>query len=235
MRLIVSCLLILCFVLPVRAEQELTFSFTGDPMSAASLAVLKAAYARLGIQVDGKLLPASRALVESDAGRTDGEVHRIKAIAPQHPNLILISVPVNKLEGMAFSCIRTFEIEGWDSLKELHVGVRRGIKYSEKNTKDLPHVTILKDADALFELLRMNRLDVVVTDRVKGEEIKARTGEECFIANEPPLIVIPLYHYLHKKNAEMVPRLTAVLEDMAASGEMQAIRERTLREIYSKK
>ena len=42
---------------------------------------------------------------------------------------------------------------------------------------------------------------------------------------EPPIQRDPLFHYLHKKHATIVPKMTAVLQEMADEGRIQSITE----------
>jgi polar amino acid transport system substrate-binding protein len=38
-----------------------------------------------------------------------------------------------------------------------------------------------------------------------------------------PMASNPMYHYLHKRHADLVPRIDAVLRDMVAEGRLKAI------------
>lgn len=219
----------ICLVLvatPSIAQQALTFAMPDDGIAYSSLAVLKEAYSRLDIPVEGAAMPAARALAESDRGRTDGEVNRIASIEPAHPDLIRIDVPVNYLEGIAYTCDPKIIVSGWESIRLHRVGIKIGIQYAEQRTQDMPHVTRVHNFNKLFDLLFAGRLDVVVASREMGNLQFARQPGRCLIANVPPLESLPLYHYLHKSNANLVPAITDVLRKMSDSGEAAAIRER---------
>ena len=46
---------------------------------------------------------------------------------------------------------------------------------------------------------------------------------------EPPLQHVPLYHFLHVKHQDLVPRVEELLRAMAASGELEQIRARAVK------
>lgn len=47
----------------------------------------------------------------------------------------------------------------------------------------------------------------------------------------PPLMQINLFHYLHKKNQSLIPRITVILEKMEKEGQIEKIREQTYAEL----
>ncbi len=228
MRLLYSLIVVILTVLPVSAGQTLSFGFINAPLSASSLAVLKAAYAKLDIQVEGVPLPPARSLTESNAGRTDGEVHRIKAIAQDLPNLIRIDVPVNHVESLAITCNTSLKNPSIDTIRDLRIGIKIGTRYAEKMTQDMPKVVRKTHEDKLMQLLRANRLDIVIGDRPWAQSLKREKSNACVRINEPPLVVIPLFHYLHKRHAALVPKITRILRRMHENGESNAIRAQVI-------
>ncbi len=231
MRLLLPLLLILCMALPANAEQALSFGYIGAPLSYSSLEVLKVAYAKMGIHVDGEQLPAARSLIQSDAGLTDGEVHRIEAIAPHHPQLIRIEVPINVVEGLALSCGKSIDTTNLKTFSNYRIGIKVGTRYAERLTADMPNITSRVDEKNLMKMLLADRLDVVIGDRPWAEVQVALPGGQCIQINEPPLVVIPLYHYLHIRHGELAPKITGVLTEMKHSGEMDSIIKKSLASI----
>jgi len=209
--------------MPARAEPSLSFGFIHAPLSFSSLSVLKVAYSKIGIRVQGLKLPAARSLEQSDAGLTDGEVHRIREIEAEHPRLIRIEVPINSVEGMALSCDGPVNTTDSDVFRKYRIGIKIGTIYAERLTEGMPSVTKLLSEDKLMDLLVAKRLDVVIGDRPWAERQTDMPGHECVRINEPPLVRIPLYHYLHIRHAELVPDLTRVLREMKESGEMDRV------------
>lgn len=215
--------LLLCLAVPSQAGKTLHFGYIGAELSYSSLAVLKAAYAKLGIAVEGRVLPAARALSDSAAGLTDGEVHRIREIAYQHPQLIRIDVPVNHVEGLAVSYGQRIDTSSVEGIRNYSIGVKIGTRYALRLVQGMPKVEQLASEKKLIELLTRGRLDIVIGDRPWANNVARKLGDPLFTINEPPLVSIPLYHYLHEKNAELVPEISRVLQEMVESGERDEI------------
>ncbi|WP_281763135.1 substrate-binding periplasmic protein [Pseudodesulfovibrio nedwellii] len=226
MKFFVSLLLTIFIACPAFAGQALVLAMGEDDTTAATgiLAILKTAYSRIGIEVKGKVLPANRALVDSNTGYIDGELCRIADIESEHPNLIRIPVTIMTVDIMAYTIKNSFPIKGWKSLEERRIGIKAGLRYAEIRTQGMPNVLRTTNHDTLFKLLAANRLDVVIATRSIHPAQSEKAYVKKFYAHEPPLAKLELYHYLHIKHAELVPLITEVLSRMHESGEMDKIR-----------
>ena len=208
---------------PALAGDSLVLGYGGGSLSIGSLKVLKEAYSRIGVKIEGKRLPAARSLEMAENGQVDGEVNRIKAIEERHPNLIRINVPVNLLEGVVLTCNSTLEHVTPEAISKLHLGIKIGNRYAEMLTEGMPDVTRLPHENKLMTLLLEGRLDALLVDRPWAEAEMAKPGMGCLRVNEPPLIVVPLYHYLNRKHANLAPLITGELRAMRESGEIDRI------------
>lgn len=214
---------------PAHAEKPLTFSYMGAQLSAGSFAVLKSAYEKLGIDIREVKLPAARALIESNSGNLDGEVHRIKFPQGDYPNLIRVDQPVNRLEGVALAC-QDYPIQTVEDLKPYHIGVKVGNLYAEKLVKGFPRVTRGPYIDSLLESLTSGRIQIIIVDRLWAEE-KIRTSLNCNLRIVgPTLVSIDLYHYLNRKHEKLVPAIQGKLKAMEESGKSETIRQNAYRE-----
>jgi polar amino acid transport system substrate-binding protein len=74
-----------------------------------------------------------------------------------------------------------------------------------------------------MNLLLKGRLDALLVDRAWAEAEKAKPGMGCLRINEPPLVVVPLYHYLNRRHADLAPLITGELRAMRESGEIDRI------------
>ncbi|MGE4422050.1 MAG: substrate-binding periplasmic protein [Pseudodesulfovibrio sp.] len=223
MRIILLCIMALCLGSPALAGQTLVLGYGGGSLSINSLKVLKEAYSRIGVEVRGKRLPAARSLEMAEGGLVDGEVNRIKAIEEQYPRLIRIDVPVNRLEGVVMTCNTSLEHVSLEAIRKLHLGIKIGNRYAEMLTDGMPTVTKLPHEAKLMTLLLEGRLDALLVDRAWADAEMAKPGMGCLRVNEPPLVVVPLYHYLNRKHAALVPLITAELRVMRESGEIDRI------------
>jgi polar amino acid transport system substrate-binding protein len=186
--------------------------------------ILSEAYSRLGIKLITKRYPGERALRMANSGEVDGELQRIDAMSEQYTNLVQIRPAVNFLEASAFSKLDSVNVDGWESLRTYRIGIIRGIKFSESPTIGFDR-HFVGSYESLFTMLDKGRVQVAVTQRINGlaQLYSAQLNDIAEI--NPPIERFELYHYLHIKNHELVPLITAVLEKMKSTGEIDEIRE----------
>lgn len=211
--------------------QKLTFStFEGSPGQDMSALILQEAYASMGVEIDVLRYPGLRSLKSANQGIVDGELSRFKAFQNDYPNLVPVPVPVNHLSGTAFTKIEGLQLRGWESLRGYSVGFTRGMKFAEQATAGMPVVRV-NSHKQLFQLLDKGRIDVAINPLVNGLGIIEQLGLEGIRALEPPLVHIDLYHFLHKRHTDLVPRVTDTIRAMRASGRIDEIRNQFFRDI----
>jgi ABC-type amino acid transport substrate-binding protein len=189
--------------------------------------IVREAYRRLGIDVVIKRYPAERAVRLANSGDVDGEIQRIGGLAEHYPNLIQVQPAINFIEATVFTTTTEFPIEGWNSLAPYRIGVIRGIKFAEQNTRDM-RVAPAGGYDVLFRLLERGRVDIALSPRVNGLYHIKRRGLQGIRPLEPSVAVVDLYHYLNRKHADLVPYISAMFSRMRASGELPRIRARVV-------
>jgi polar amino acid transport system substrate-binding protein len=224
---------LIIFALHVTAAQaaRLTFSsFEGSPGQEMSVLILKEAYASIGIEVEVIRYPGLRSLKTANEGRVDGEVSRVKAFERDYPNLIPVPVPVNHLQGTAFSKNGAIELRGWESLRDYTVGITRGMKFAERGTAGMAIVRA-NSHQQLFQLLDKGRVDVAINPFVNGVVIIKKLKLEGIYVLEPPLVRVDLYHFLHKRHAALVPKITDSIRKLEASGRIDEIRKQFFQDI----
>lgn len=195
--------------------------------------VVRVAYQHIGYDVIFADLPARRALEWANAGKTDGDLARIDGTEQKYTNLIKLSTPVTEFEGVAFTKKIKKNIQSWKDLTGLSVGIIGGIRYSDIGTKGLDRIEA-KDMTQLFTLLLNDHIDVAIAVRDAGlVEIHRHFAESGIYIIGLPLYSAKLFHFIHKKNIALIPQLEATLKIMMDSGEIKAIREKTLQEMLS--
>ncbi len=169
-------------------------------------------------------MPAERALHTSNSGKIDGEVFRIVNVHKRFTNLVMVPTPINVLEGIAFVKDRHIVINnGWESLSNYKIGGQVGVKFVERGTKDMNRY-LVDTNEQLFHMLDRGRVDVAVAAYVNGIKAIKKLELTSVKALQPSIQTYPLYHYLHKKNADLVPKLDKVLREMKRSGRIDQIR-----------
>lgn len=224
-RFLVGILLSTLLILPAHAGQELTIAVPESEPAYFAFAVLKEAYARIGIKASMRRLPAPRCLVESNGGTLDGEADRTLAIEDQYNNLIRVPTSFVSVLNMAFTCRSYLDISSVEDISQYRVGILNGFKVAEEYTHGFPNLYKGDSWSKLLSLLEQNRLDIVIAPKEILSAARTSEVKECVRMLEPPLIVTPLYHYLNKKHAALVPQIDSVLKEMVVNGEIEAIKK----------
>lgn len=227
--------LLFLFLLPLFSSQKLKFAgIHNSIISEITQKVIKEAYSRMGIEISIDYYPAKRSLIISNEGIDyDGELHRIGGIEKNFPNLVPIPIPINLLEGVVVTNKVHFEINGWKSLKPYLIGVRRGIVFTTNGTAGMNRV-VLNTNEHLFQMLDAQRIDIVVISRINALKYIPEEQRLKLKILEPPIEVYNMYHYLHKKNAHLIPKLTSILKEMQKEGIIQKIRNDFIKTLINK-
>lgn len=202
-------------------------AITNEQTHAAAITILREAYHRIGWSATFDLLPASRALAEADYGSTDGDVARIAGTEDAFPNLVRVPTPIILFQAAAFTKTVGRDIRAWSDLGGLMVGIIRGIRYSMIGTEGMDRV-IADDMSHLFRLLDQGRIDVAIAVVRAGiiEAAENFPDRGIHIAGSP-IYSAPLYHFLNRRRAELVPSLDAAIRAMKADGSLERLYNRS--------
>jgi ABC-type amino acid transport substrate-binding protein len=191
--------------------------------------ILKAVYGRLNLSIELVDLPARRALGESSTGALDGEVQRNINVHNQYPTLLPVHPAINVIEPSVFCKHPLPDLKGWDSIKDYNVGIVRGVGTSEDGTRGMRHVEAVTSLDQLMRVLAADRVDVSVSDAFSGLAALRKLGlQDQVRLLTPALQRNEIYHFLHEKHRDLIPRVEKVLREMQASGELEALRRRAM-------
>lgn len=234
MRPIIFIALLCCCTGLMAAERLLFTTLDSTQLAVSSELVLREAYAKLGIDIQVRKLPGKRALMMSKHGLSDGELIRIKGTDERHPNLLYIPIPLIYFEGVAFSTNSiTLKSPGWKGVKPYRLGVLRGVQFSEKPTREMNRVQV-DQLPELFKMLLSSRIDLAIYDRLDGEIFLAHNPEFSAVKElAPPIVKMPLYHYLHESHEALVEPITRVLTEMQMSGRIDEITAETKSKLLS--
>jgi polar amino acid transport system substrate-binding protein len=75
----------------------------------------------------------------------------------------------------------------------------------------------------MLGLLKNRRVDVALAEYFDILPTLSRLGLGEVRILSRPMASNPMYHYLNRRHADLVPRIDAVLRDMAAQGRLKAI------------
>jgi polar amino acid transport system substrate-binding protein len=214
--------ILLCLALPAQAE-ELQLSVIAR--STTHVDVWKAAevaFQRAGVHAVVREVSPERSAVLANEGKTDGDVGRSSGLEKTYPNLVQVPEPVFLYAPTAFAFQRLDVSAGWDSLRPHTVCIRRGLRQTELRTRDMQR-QILADEATMLRMLAAGGCNVAVMERNNGLARAAMAADPPLLRLLPPMEVMPLYIYLHKSHAGLVPKLSAALRQMRADGTMQRL------------
>lgn len=195
----------------------------GSADQSAAALVVKEAYRRLGHQLDIDWQPGAKALELSNGGERDGELQRVDGVSKKFTNLIQLEIPVNFLQGGVYSRTQSFKVDGWYSLKPYRIGIVKGIVFAREGTQGM-NVTEADNHQQLFEHLRDGVVDIVVVPRINGQLAIKENKVPGLKEMDGVLETLFLYHYVHKKHAQLVPALESTLKTMLLDGTTRKLR-----------
>lgn len=209
------------------AGEPLRFATDGNDqsgLSPAARALLRQALASLGHEVRFEPLPLRRSLAMTEQGLLDGETMRIRAVAEEHPGLLLVPVPLATMEVRGY--VRRGDAGPADlsSLAAWRVGYPRGVIALEKLLADVPRRVDATTRQDLLRLLRMGTIDLALFASTTGEPDIDADQTEGLVRLPAALHSTPLYALLNARHRALLPQLTKALQQMEASGESARLR-----------
>jgi len=234
--MIIGCLLSSLFLLPsVQAAQPvLTLNDANDPPFSTPARdgfldiVVGEAFRRAGVTLKLVKLPPERGLINANEGIEDGELSRIGGLEKHYPNLVRVPEKTYDLEFVVFTLKKKLSRVSWTALEPLSVGHIKGWKIFEQNLTPKTSVTLADTPAQLFELLKRERIDAALYGGWMGQVLIRQMDIKGARANKPPLATREMFIYLHKRHADLAPRLAAELRAMKRDGSYQKAYDKTL-------
>lgn len=196
-------------------------------------------FKRLGMPflLDYYTLKRRSAMVED--GGIDGEASRIYSYASSHPNLIRVEESVVDLTFALYTASPTLHLQRLEDLPSanLLVEFRRGILICENTLKPLVAPDRLSDVTSIeqgIKKLLAGRtdlycdIDAYVQEQLQSPAIKSGGKIHKVIDLGKS---VPTYPYLHKRHADLAPRMAEVLKKMKAEGLIETYRVQVAREL----
>jgi len=186
-------------------------------------------FKRLGWDFEIQYLPAERALTNANRGVDDGDVCRIFGLDKKYTNLIRVPAVLMQYEHVIFTRKFDFKVTGPDDLKPYDVGVVKGWKIIEWNTKTARSVTLVDEGTQLFGMLAGDRIDLGIIERMTGMMLAKKSGVKNIRILEPAFLSGDWYLYLHKKHLDLVPIIANTIRQMKVDGSHQQIFNKVLK------
>ena len=175
------------------------------------------AFGRLGIPCELVYTDTQKSLYDVNSGVLDAELNRIEGMEAFYPSLVRVPEANMVMEFVAFAD-RDIPIDGWESLRNLDIGIVRGWKILEENTRGFPYVTLVPTEVELFNMLARGRIDVALYSKLTGYAVLKDLGLTGLHHLEPPLARRDMFLYVHASHRDMVDALAGALRCIKADG-----------------
>ncbi len=201
------------------------------PLTVVSETILTQAYAELNQPVKFVDLPIRRAMNMLLNQELDGNTHRVAELVNEQPALYRVETPVNLTEVRVYSLSPHPRPTGWSQFASVRVAYQRGVLLIERNLPSDSRRVEAASVAEVFRLVKSGMADVGLA----VEPIQSLPNPLAVSAGltrvDAVIDQIPLHHYLLGRHREIGARLNSVLKRMQASGELDAIRARVLKEL----
>ena len=237
--LLIAGLLALSAMLPcsVRSEPQRPFVMvTGQPETTFEGKWQRLAYheafKRLGLPLEVEVMPTQRMTAMADSGAVDGQFGRVGAYADTHPEQVRVDEPIYEVGFALWVSNPALTLSHLQDLPATSLigAYRRGVELCERSLAPLLAAGRLSSVATEQDALRMlvtGRVDFVC--EIDVALLNALHSPEFKGAAVRPLLTIgdriAMYPYLSRKQAELAPRLAAVLKEMKAEGLLERFRQ----------
>lgn len=193
-----------------------------SPLSDIAEGVVKEAFKRSGLQPEFKRLPLSRSVAMANEGSVDGELMRISDAVKNFPDLVPVPTPVVMSDVAIYSMDEKVAKLPRAEQRKRKVGLTRGTLILVKHSQGMD-VTDTQSISTAFEMLANGRFDMTMMVFLDAELEIARRGLQNVHRRPHYWASEPLYFYLNKKHAALVPKINAALLDMQKEGVIKKI------------
>jgi polar amino acid transport system substrate-binding protein len=186
--------------------------------------VLTQIYKNIGINITISPLPGKRAQYVANSGIKDGEIMRIWTYGDENANTIRVPTSYYYLETMPFVLKNSdISILKKQDLAKYRLTKIRGVKHTNNITQGLQNIYEMSSTEDMFKLLLSGKVDVVLTNTSDGNLALERLGLTNVVSMKKPLIRLPLYHYIHKNNKNLVQLVDKEILRMKGNGELSSL------------
>ncbi len=195
-----------------------------------AVGLIKAAYKKLGVEIEIHRLPGARSILQVDRGELDAELMRIKGMEDRFDNLVPVNIHLMYMQVAAFSRLKNISLQSWQDLKPYKIAYELGFKLLENNTKGM-NVIKTSDPHHAFRLLNENKVEMVIDLKLDGMSYIKQQGLKDVKMIEPALKTFAVFHYVHIKHKNLVPQLEQALVTMHESGESAKIHKAIVNQV----
>ena len=175
----------------------------------------KEVYEKAGLKTELVALPHNRSLISANDGSVDGDVGRVPSVEQKYPNLKRVNVKLMETSGAVYTTKQDIDSYDESLLTKQRVGYVLGVRWQQKKMEGL-EATTAPDYQALFEMLLQERVDIVLATVASADAALRQLGERAKKIHklQPFVFTAPIYHYVNKKNEDIIPLLERTINEM---------------------
>jgi len=179
--------------------------------------ILREALNRISAACEFVRLPLLRLIEMANDGAVDADIGRIPEVARRFPNLLMVPTPTCQSEVAVYGATPEFATLTRSAIKGMRIGIVRGVFILEKYTQGM-NLVVVQDFVALMNMLMERRIDAAIAIYL-DTEVQLRGKAIPGLVRWPYLWAAePLHCLVHKRHAELVPKLDAALARMTQAG-----------------
>lgn len=186
--------------------------------------IMRLVYERCGLELSYLDVPAARAVLMAEQGKSDGELARIPQVVRNEAPLLPLEIPLDQARLVPLTR-KGPGIQSSEGLENRTVGFLNGYRMIAAVLQESSRVVAATDTFQLVKLLKHGRIDVALT--LHWDAIAARQAYPDLVIGEP-LLVADIHHWVHERHRSDIPCLSAALANMKLSGEYDRIIESAL-------
>lgn len=193
-------------------------------------------FSRLGIPLEIRTTPAARLSLELASDRIDGDMARPLAFAESQPGLVRIDEPILSIGFALWAVNPKYTLQRLDQLADTgwSVNFTRGVVECERLLQGLLPASRVVDVTTTINAL--NLLHHGRNDLHCGIDVAvwSDAGSPELVGMPPPIKVLgigdplPLYFYLQRKHAALLPQIETTLRKMKAEGLLEQYRKEAM-------
>lgn len=204
-------------------QLSLKFNRPADtPQANYVLELLDLAYNEVGYKLKLIDFSQSSALIAANEGLLDGQLGKVPGLTPQYPNLHKIDVPMFTFNLQLLSYCDECNLKDMSSLA-IQSNYQAAFQYLKQHT--FPgYLLQVKSTSALLNLLTQKQVEAALVIDFHIHAYKQNLIDAG--VHFKNIKAINTYHYLHKKHAHLLPRLTKVLNELQQNGTMDRLKRK---------
>lgn len=214
---------------PVFATKTLVFAtHTRAPLSLYLKEVIQEAMRPYSIEIEVIEMPGSRVIYQVNNGLVDGDLCRVanfKNVSDDDTsNYLLVNEPIVLTEIVMITLVQR-EINHpitWETINQGKVAFQRGSKTIRKNL-DIQNRVALSSSIQVLEMVANKRVDSAIMFASVAESLLNQSPmlKEKLTIQRPAINSFPLFTYLNKKHAQLVPKLEVSIKQLKQNGFME--------------